>query len=287
MNYSVACTFEGNDKETPSLMTSLTFDDISPLYLSVSKLKWLINLLQEIDISCTLLVVPIELNNCSTLGEFASCLRHASESGHELAQHGYVHTKNEFGYLYPVPTPIPLPTFKKQRERIEKGMKILLDATGTRPLGFRAPFYLHNGITLRALSSLNFKYDSSTTVFKPTHGVRFRVRWMRNIQPFMKEGLTEIPVTGDYTFNLKETNFSDTFRRVTRDFEWVKSLDGIFVLNIHSHRLSQRALSCFLKTLNKKLRHKTDFVRLRDVAFKNEKTIRESDSQNCRPCAAI
>ena len=201
----------------------------------------------------------------SAIEEFASCLRAALDNGHELALHGYRHTKNEFGCLYPIPLPFPFPTLKKQKERLEKGVKELMNLTGVRPLGFRAPFYLHNNVTLKALSSLGFCYDSSATIFKPTHGMRLRLRWLRNFKPFVTEGVVEIPVSGDYTYSLKDSDFSDFLRRAMRDFEWIESRGGVFVLNNHPQRLSETGYR-FLRTLVEKLSKRTDFLRLYDAA---------------------
>ena len=247
------------------MITSITFDDISPAYLTLSELRQLVSFLNEMNVACTLFVVPNKYEGYPAMEDFASCLRNASDDGHELALHGFMHTKNEFGYFYPIPLPILLPTFKKQKERLEKSIKNLIDLTGVRPLGFRAPFYLHNSITLRALSSLHFFYDSSATVFKPAHSMRLRVRWLRDCGPFVTQGIIEIPVTGDYTYGLSRYLFFDFFRKAIRDFEWIKSRHGVFVLNNHPQRLNNTGYR-FLRILIKKLSRRTDFLRLCDVA---------------------
>ena len=246
------------------MITSVTFDDISPAYLTTSELKRLINFLDEVNVACTLFVVPYE-ESSSAAEEFTSCLRITLDRGHELALHGYRHTKNEFGCLYPIPLPIPFPTLKSQKERLEKGLIKVMNLTGVRPLGFRAPFYLHNNVTLKALSRLGFHYDSSATVFKPTHSMHFRVRWLRDCKPFVSEGVVEIPVSGDYTYSLKPGDFSDFLRIAMRDFEWVKSCQGVFVLNNHPQRLGGAGYR-FLRVLVKKLSKRTDFLKLCDVA---------------------
>jgi len=245
------------------LITSVTFDDISPAYLTILELKRLINFLDELNVACTFFVVPYE--DSFATEEFTSCLRVALDDGHELALHGYRHTKNEFGCFYPIPLPIPFPTLKKQKERLEKGLTNVMNLTGMRPLGFRAPFYLHNNVTLKALSCLGFHYDSSATIFKPTHSVHLRIRWLRDCKPFVREGIVELPVSGDYTYSLEGNDFSDFLRIAMRDFEWIKFRQGVFVLNNHPQHLSDVGYR-FLRTLVKKLSAKTDFLRLCDVA---------------------
>ena len=248
------------------MKTSITFDDISPSFLSTLEFKQLIDFLNEMNVCCTFFVVPSWNGDHALKQEFASCLRTASDFGHELSLHGYKHTKNEFGYFYPIPLPvIPLPSLNKQKEHIEQATETLIRLTGVRPLGFRAPFYLYSNVTLKALSSLNFKYDSSKTVFKPTHGVNLRVRWSSDCKPHRTQGVIEIPVTGDYTLNLKSVNFSSSLKRSIRDFEWVKSHNGVFVMNIHPNLLSKSLLRKYLQSLFDKLQGKTDFVRLADI----------------------
>lgn len=211
------------------MITSVTFDDISPAYLTIRELKRLINFLNEVNVVCTFFVVPYE------------------------------------SWFYPIPLPVPIPQFKKQKERLEKGLTILTNLTSVRPFGFRAPFYLHNGATLKALSNLGFRYDSSATLFKPTHGLHLRMRWLRDCKPFMREGVLEVPVSGDYTYSLKGSNFLELLRIAMRDFEYVKSRHGVFVLNNHPQRLTDVSYR-FLRTFFKKLSGKTDFLKLCDVA---------------------
>lgn len=243
-----------------NLFTCITFDDISPSYITSSKLEKLIEFLNELGVRCTFFVVPSMLGK-----EFDSSLKMALAYGHELALHGYEHIKNEFGGFYPIPLPFSFPPFEKQKKLLEKGARKMQLLIGVNPLGFRAPFYLHNRATLRALSSLGFFYDSSATMFKPVHGSRLRLRWLHRFKPFVSDGVLEIPVSGDYTYNLGEGDFSSCLRRAVRDFSWIKSREGVFVLNNHPQRLGESGY-LFLKTLVKKLSKQTEFSRLCDVS---------------------
>jgi peptidoglycan/xylan/chitin deacetylase (PgdA/CDA1 family) len=202
--------------------------------------------------------------------DFDFCLKTALGLGHELSLHGYKHTKNEFGYLsvrtLSIPLSIvPLPTFDEQRKNIEQAVKVFTRLTGVRPSGFRAPFYLYNKETLRALSNLNFKYDSSETVFKPAHGDHLRVRWLHDCKPHSLYGLLEIPVTGDYTYDLNNINFCKSLKRAVRDFEWIMSRHGVFVVNIHPNVSEMNLLGKFLQILCKELDGRTEFIRLVDI----------------------
>jgi len=255
-----------HDIEGKRVISSITFDDISPTYLPVSKLKGLVDFLNDLGICCTFFVVPIQNYSPCLRSEFAACLRFALSHGHELSLHGYEHIKNEFGYFYPIPLPvIPIPSFEKQKERIASAKKALTQLAGVEPLGFRSPFYLYNNATYEALSVLNFKYDSSKTIFKPTHGIRWRIRWVRNLGPYKVHDIVEIPVSGDYLYNVKNEDIFTSIRRALSDFAWIRSRNGVFVMNIHPHKLSSTSLQRFLHMFVSKILDKTEFVKLMDI----------------------
>jgi peptidoglycan/xylan/chitin deacetylase (PgdA/CDA1 family) len=214
--------------------------------------------------------VPSGFDQHPRKDEFVLHLKSAARMGHELGQHGTMHGKNslvsEFGCFLPV----PFPGYSKQKERLEKGMNSFTRIVGRKPLGFRAPFYLHNIQTLKALANLRFKYDSSKTVFKPTHGVKFRSQLCRPLISDI-EGIKQIPVTGDYTYYLSDSTFSNAIKRTLHDFEWVnsfKSDNSVFVLNNHTNRLADpeyKLLGNYLKAIVRRLSSKTHFMRLMDL----------------------
>lgn len=245
------------------MITAITFDDISPAYLSSSKLKWLIDLVEELNIPSTFFTVPNDMFYASE--EFKSHLRNAVNSRHELSLHGYMHKKNEFGILYPVPLSVPIPRLERQEEQIKKGRESLVSLMGVEPKGFRAPYYMHNSNTIKALANLNFRYDSSATVFKTTHCSSFRIRWLRDLRPFIYKGVVEMPVTGDYTYNLSNYGVLSSLRVALRDFELVKASNGVFVVNNHPSLFSEREAQ-FLETLIKRIRGETVFQTMVDAS---------------------
>jgi peptidoglycan/xylan/chitin deacetylase (PgdA/CDA1 family) len=246
------------------LIGALTFDDISPTYVTSSKLRWIIDFVDHLDVACTFFVVPDD-NMLHASEEFRSYLKKAVNSGHELSMHGLMHRKNEFGVFYPIPLPLPLPNLRRQKELIEKGSKRLLNLFEVRPHGFRAPNYLYNSNTIKALASLGFTYDSSATIFKTTHCSAFRIKWLRDCRPFAINGILEIPVSGDYTYNLEGYGYADSLRVALRDFELLRLSDGVFVVNNHPHRFREVEAQ-FLGILMKKLRREVIFQKLAEVA---------------------
>ncbi len=184
----------------------------------------------------------------------------AKLSGHEIGLHGYSHAKNEFGFIVPIPSP----SMDVQRKLLRKGRECLMNEIGEEPVGFRAPDYRHSRLTLQALESLGFKYDSSKSVFKPTGGMRFRFRTGISPGPKRIGTLVEIPVTGDYTNSLDRSCFSRRLARAKADFKWVKKRRGVFVLNCHLQVSGTLGID-FLSSLISELRGDTEFVRLRDL----------------------
>lgn len=229
-------------------------------------------MLSKNNIACTFFVVPSSNSAQSTFGsDFKSCLGDALDLGHEIALHGYTHDIHEFGYIvignYNLPLSfLPIPALDKQKKILEQAMASLTELTGIRPLGFRAPFYLYNNQTFRVLSDLDFRYDSTKTMFKPVHHAHFRLRWLRNCKPHRVQSLIEIPVTGDYTFNLTSEILSNSLKNAIRDFEWIRSREGVFVINIHPNLVDLHILERFLGTFIKRIRQRTDFRRLVDLA---------------------
>lgn len=233
---------------------------MNPKYVNSSLLEELLAFLDDVDIRSTLFVIPSGLFAERREDDYVRLLGMAMASGHEIALHGCRHTNNEFGHVLP----IPLPGFRRQKELLTIGQEYLRESLGQCALGFRAPQYRHNRMTFNALETLGFKYDSSRTVFKPSHGVRFRFK-TRFLPKVTKLGsLCEIPVTGDYAYNLDRGSYEVHLGRAIADFNWTRSIGGTFVVNNHVNRSGRAGLQ-LLHALIDQLRDETDFVTLRDL----------------------
>lgn len=79
--------------------------------------------------------------------------------GHEIGCHGYTHERQEF-----------LSEAGKQRESLEKWLELYREITHEKPLGFRAPAFRLNNVTLKLLGELGFVYDCSVVpTYLPNH----------------------------------------------------------------------------------------------------------------------
>ncbi len=82
----------------------------------------------------------------------------------------------------------------EQRDLLERGIALLVEAGAAKPIAFRAGSYAANDATLRALSSLGVRYDSSHNGSAHPWPSMISLP-IAAIAPAMHEGLTEIPVT--------------------------------------------------------------------------------------------
>jgi hypothetical protein len=76
-------------------------------------------------------------------------IRTISREGHEVSCHGLHHER--FDTLEP----------DEQFRRIKLATEHIMNATGTRPVGFRAPQHRGNAATIFALEKLGYEYDST------------------------------------------------------------------------------------------------------------------------------
>lgn len=100
-------------------------------------------LLGRYDIHATIFVPGI------TAQRYPDLIRRAHDAGHELAHHGYLHVS---------------PAAQKEEEErtaLEKGLEVLQQLTGQRPMGYRSPSWDLSPHSLRLLSEYEFLYDSS------------------------------------------------------------------------------------------------------------------------------
>jgi len=117
--------------------------------------------------------------------KYPSLITSIKDQGHEIACHGYSHQ------------PIFQMTKEEFEEDTDKALHAITEATGQRPLGYRAPSFSITKQTLWALEILKekgFKYDSS---MMPTRHPDYGIKGIPN-KPFEIRGILEIPMTAPY-----------------------------------------------------------------------------------------
>jgi peptidoglycan/xylan/chitin deacetylase (PgdA/CDA1 family) len=215
------------------ILSSLTVDDIHPHAINKEKLNELLDLLRKYKLKSTIFVIPFRRGQKLSIDkEYVKIIKNYLDEGNEIGLHGYQHYRYEFGYSSIFS--FPFPSFQSQLRKLEKGIKYLEDIFNIEISGFRAPDYEFNNGTIKALHRLKFKYDSSTSLFKPTHIPNHGFRFRTFVPPhphIVNGGLIEIPITGDY-------NESLDFKKLDEDIEYVYKRNGCFIDNNHIQQIA-------------------------------------------------
>lgn len=152
--------------------------------------------------------VKATFNTCGiVVKEFPDVVRSVAESGHEVASHGYFH-ENFFQLDY-----------KEITDVFEKTEKVFMETLGTKPVGFRAPWLIHNESIYLVLRERGYLWSSNkaileveklyaphfikvqnllTTLFKIERSLlgaqqRFTYR-LKKRHPILKNEVVEIPL---------------------------------------------------------------------------------------------
>jgi peptidoglycan/xylan/chitin deacetylase (PgdA/CDA1 family) len=167
------------------------------------------------------------------------------EDGHEISQAGTYHTYGTDLAQGAEPGQELLTlSFDDQLERIREG-KELLEAIGFPPIGFRAPSFSTNRETFRVLETLDYLYDSSSSLPPRTFGTLFR--------PSLSQGILYPYPPSGYDF-LTFTDYVDPTQHYTKArelFQRVKGAQGVFVFHTFIGSIAQperlQLLSAFVE----------------------------------------
>jgi len=154
---------------------------------------------------------------------------------HEFGVHGWIHETNTL-----VPGDV-------ERDLVKRALEYLTQATGTRPVGYRAPSWNFSPNTLAIVRELGFQYESSMMSDDRPYEL------LQNGQP---TGLVEIPVEWILDdaplFNVQGANYASP-REVARVWmdEFDKAWDEgtMFVLTMHPHIIGHRSRIVALEQL--------------------------------------
>ncbi len=154
---------------------------------------------------------------------------------HEFAVHGWIHELNS--------------SLEADEERalLERAVAYLTEATGTRPLGYRAPSWNFSPNTLGILLDMGFLYDSSLMADdrpyeidahgEPTGLVELPVEWILDDAPL---------------FNPRGDRYShprDVLQVWKDEFDGAYAEGGMFLLTMHPHVVGHRSRIVVLEEL--------------------------------------
>lgn len=165
---------------------------------------------------------------------------------HEFAVHGWIHELN---------SSLDAET---ERRLLQRAVDYMTEATGTRPLGYRAPSWNFSPNTLSIIREMGFLYDSSLMADdrpyeinadgEPTGMVELPVEWILDDAPL---------------FNPRGSSYANP-RDVLQ--VWKDEFDGayrdgtIFVLTMHPHVIGHRSRIVVLEELIRHIKGRGDDV---------------------------
>jgi len=170
----------------------------------------------------------------------------ARSGRHEFAVHGWIHERNS-----DLPADV-------ERELVQRAIDFLTEATGERPVGYRAPSWNFSPHTLDIIRELGFLYDSSLMADdrpyelnargEPTGIVELPVEWILDDAPLMN------PVGVRYSAP------RDVLQVYKDEFDVAYEESTMFLLTMHPHYIGHRSRIVILKELIDYIRSKGDDV---------------------------
>jgi peptidoglycan/xylan/chitin deacetylase (PgdA/CDA1 family) len=161
---------------------------------------------------------------------------------HEFAVHGWIHETN---------TQVPADA---ERDLVKRAMDYLTQATGTRPVGYRAPSWNFSAATLGIVRDLGFLYESSLMADdrpyellqdgKPTGLVELPVEWILDDAPLLN------PQGNSYT------SPRDIAQVWIDEFDKAWEERTMFLLTMHPHVIGHRSRIVALERLIAHIRTK-------------------------------
>lgn len=154
---------------------------------------------------------------------------------HEFAVHGWIHERNsDLGY-------------EEERALVERAVEYLTEATGRRPVGYRAPSWNFSPNTLRIIRELDFLYDSSLmaddrpyelmAAGEATGMVELPVDWILDDAPLLN------PLGDRYAPP------SEVLQVFIDEFDKAHEEGTMFLLTMHPHYIGHRSRIVILEQL--------------------------------------
>ena len=154
---------------------------------------------------------------------------------HEFAVHGWIHERNS-----DLPADV-------ERELVQRAVDYLTQATGERPVGYRAPSWNFSPNTLDIIRDLGFLYDSSlmaddrpyelNAAGEPTGLIELPVEWILDDAPLVN------PLGGRYSAP------RDVLQVYKDEFDVAYEEGTMFLLTMHPHYIGHRSRIVILREL--------------------------------------
>src|SRR4051812_6539885 len=145
---------------------------------------------------------------------------------HEIGVHGWIH---EF----------PPRLAEGEEERLlDQAIAYLTKATGTRPLGYRAPSWAFSGVTLDLIQKKGFLYDSSLQALDEPYEIVSRGKSTGIVELAIDWTLTETPYLGQNGHMPSPALLYELYKE---EFDGAYEEGTLFVLTLHPYLSGHRA----------------------------------------------
>jgi peptidoglycan/xylan/chitin deacetylase (PgdA/CDA1 family) len=145
---------------------------------------------------------------------------------HEVGVHGWIH---EF-------TPRLAPG--EEERLLDQAIEYLTKATGTRPLGYRAPSWAFSDVTLDLIQKKGFLYDSSLQALDEPYEIVSRGKPTGIVELAIDWTLTETPYLGQ---NGRMPSPTLLYQLYKEEFDGAYAERTLFVLTLHPYLSGHRA----------------------------------------------
>jgi len=200
-----------------------TMDDVWEK-TNLSDLKRLASILDKHRVKGTFFVTPY-YNNIELSEKKAEQIRKMLE-GHEFAQHGLCHTKEDMSL---------------NAKELRSGKNFLEKRLKTKIYGYRAPKFLRNRYLLNELASLGFLYNSDQFLLRP--------------YPFVKDKITVIPCHDKCDPFALNWNEKATLSLVKSKIKYSVKSGKPYVFLMHAYDINQNNLNILDKILKEAKRN--------------------------------
>lgn len=161
----------------------------------------------------------------------------AARQHHEIGVHGWIHED--------LPS---LNNAAKEQELLNKSIAYLTEATGRRPVGYRAPSWHFSDYTMQQLKAAGFLYDSSLMASddayeilldgKPTGVIELPIERIVDDYPYYGSGANGSAPDPDHVEAIFQSEFDVAYQE-----------GGLFVLTMHPHISGHRSRVAALEKL--------------------------------------
>jgi len=159
-----------------------------------------------------------------------------SRKRHEIGVHGWIHENLSV-----------LDDEAEERRLLKAAIDLLTQATGRRPVGYRAPSWAMSRFTMKQVKEAGFLYDSSLMASDDAYEVTIDGQPSGIVELPIERILDDAPYFGAASGSLPSPELVDQIYRAEFDVAYQEG--GLYVLTMHPHHTGHRSRALWLEKL--------------------------------------